>query len=136
MDKSAAKAGKKKAGVKAHHLRDLVLELVILQSFILLPISDQELQVLKRRMAFPLRATVGLPLLRVSDPSVLSEQRQVLQVVLLDAVLDVVDLVARDQRGETEDACGEHLRQPRVEHALRIHEQHTAITGDLLKIDP
>ena len=45
-------------------------------------------------------------------------------MILLKALLDVVDLVRRQQRAEAEDARGEHLSRLPVEHALRVHQQH------------
>mmetsp|Transcript_10500 Transcript_10500/g.18318 ORF Transcript_10500/g.18318 Transcript_10500/m.18318 type:complete len:288 (+) Transcript_10500:1104-1967(+) len=57
--------------------------------------------------------------------AVLGEQREVLQIVLLNALVHVVDLEATDKGGQTKDLCSERHGRLVVEHTLSVHEQNS-----------
>ena len=60
-------------------------------------------------------------------PAVLREKREMLQVVLLDALVHVVDLEGADQCGQPEYLGGEGHSGLVVEHTLCIHQQHSEL---------
>lgn len=53
-------------------------------------------------------------------PAVFREQREMLQVVLLDTLLHVVYLIRADHGAQTKDARSHHLAGLRIKHALRM----------------
>ena len=54
----------------------------------------------------------------------LGKERERLQVVFGDALLDVVNLVAAHQGGQAKHAAGQEHARLVVKQALRVHHQH------------
>mmetsp|Transcript_31724 Transcript_31724/g.106883 ORF Transcript_31724/g.106883 Transcript_31724/m.106883 type:complete len:590 (-) Transcript_31724:120-1889(-) len=111
------------------------------------PVANEELQALERRLGLVVhqirrrrhgglarRFGCGLDVARRRARSllirldghaaVLGEERELLQVVLLDAVGDVVNLVGRHERREPEDARRQAHGRLVVKEALRVQDDH------------
>mmetsp|Transcript_82494 Transcript_82494/g.230025 ORF Transcript_82494/g.230025 Transcript_82494/m.230025 type:complete len:235 (+) Transcript_82494:1055-1759(+) len=102
------------------------------------PIAHEEIQGLEGRLDLGLLVFSGL----TSAPEIFQDLAQcglcearkvgdVLHLVLLDLLLNVVDLLGRQQPRETEDGRGLLLGHVRVPRALRVHQDEC----DLLAID-
>ena len=51
-----------------------------------------------------------------------------LKIVLLESLINIVDLVRREEGAETEDASGQMLAGESIEQTLSIHQQHTHLS--------
>mmetsp|Transcript_5241 Transcript_5241/g.14869 ORF Transcript_5241/g.14869 Transcript_5241/m.14869 type:complete len:350 (+) Transcript_5241:632-1681(+) len=99
-----------------HHIQILLFVEV-------LPIADQEFDPLEGlHLGLGIILALRLFITLQGHPTIFAKQGQLLQIVLLDALVDVVDLVAAQQRTETENAGRQSHRRLVVEHALRVDQ--------------